>query len=78
MGIVRQILVGLVSVAFLLGGVTMVAPFGSEAEAGGTPKSTKKSTPKSTTNPNGIVKTIWHGIMTTSRARSTCSKTPRK
>jgi len=33
MRIVRQLLIGLVSVVFLLGGVTMVTPLGSEAQA---------------------------------------------
>lgn len=39
----RQVLVGLVSVAFLLSGVTMITPLGSEAKAGGySKKYTKK------------------------------------
>ncbi|MDA1305582.1 MAG: hypothetical protein O2999_15075 [Nitrospirae bacterium] len=35
---VRQGIIGVVSVVFLLGGVTLVTPFGSEADAGGLKK----------------------------------------
>ena len=42
MGTVRQVLIGIFSVVFLVGGVTMVTPFGSEAEAGGKYKRHKR------------------------------------